>query len=287
MTLNNYQFQFGEDFSFGGTGSPFQINEISGLAALPSLRVQDDNRGYNDGAFSGRDFYDGRTIVFTLHVFAGNGNSAQDNLKLLQQALSAQQTGTTTLQFLLSPTDTEKQISVRVRSRVINIDPEYTYGFIRCQVAMFAPDPRYYDNVQQTLSLSPTGVTTGRTYDRTYNITYGGGTNVNSGTVTNSGWIYTSPVVTITGPIINPTFGSSEANQYITVNATLTALDQLVIDLNQKLITLNGSPARNLMTTDSQWFTIPANTTATVYINGTGMTGGTTNVAVNWRNAYI
>jgi hypothetical protein len=287
MTLNNYQFQFGEDFSFGGAGSPFQIISVDGLAGVPSLRVQDDNRGYNDGALTGRDFYNGRTLVFTIHVFAGDGNSAHQNLQLLQDYLKPQQTGTTSLQFQLSVDDTEKLISGRVRSRTISIDPEYTYGYIRSQVSFFCPDPRYYDNVLQALNLSPTGVINGRTYNRVYDLNFGGGTQANFGTITNSGWMYTSPVATIQGPIIDPIFGCVETGQYVGLNVTLTALDFLVIDLNEKIVTLNGSPARNLVTTDSQWFTVAANSSVTVYLDGTGITAGTTAVTVNWRNAYI
>ena len=286
MTLNNYQFQFG-NFQFGGAGSPFQIIELNGLAGLPSLRVQDDNRGYNDGALTGRDFYDGRTITFTVHIFAGNGNSAHDNLELLQRSLIPQQTGTTSLRFLLSQTDTEKIIDARVRSRVINIDPNYAYGYIRAQISMFAPDPRYYDNALQTVTIFPSGLLSGRTYNRTYDMIYGYVSPNNTAQITNTGTIYTSPVVTISGPVTNPVFGYTEANKFIQVAATLTAADQLVIDLNNKIVTLNNSPVRNLMTVDSEWFTIAADTTATFYLQGSVITNGTTKVAVNWRNAYI
>ena len=41
---------------FGGVGSPYQVMSIDGLEALPGIRNQDDNRGYSDGMFSGRDF---------------------------------------------------------------------------------------------------------------------------------------------------------------------------------------------------------------------------------------
>ena len=286
MTLNNYQFQFGS-FQFGGAGSPFQIISVDGLESLPGLRVQDDNRGFNDGAFSGRDFYSGRTLTFTVHVFAGNGNSAHQNFNLFQQYLQPQQSGTQTLQFLLSQTDTEKQLNARVRSRSAVVDPEYTFGYIRCQVSLFAPDPRYYDNVGQVASITPSGINNGRTYNRVYDLSYGGGSLTNSVLVTNAGWIYTSPVVTINGPITNPTVGYVEANKWVTVNVTLGALDQLVLDMNQNVATLNGSPVRNLVAAGSQWFTIPANTTATFYLNGSAVTSGTTSATVNWKNAYI
>ena len=67
-TLNSYSFAF-NGFIFGGADSPYQITSVDGIEDLPTLRVQDDNRGYQDGMFTGRDFLSGRSILMTLHVF--------------------------------------------------------------------------------------------------------------------------------------------------------------------------------------------------------------------------
>jgi len=283
MALTNYTFIF--NGLTIGAGTPFQIIDIDGLESLPELRVQDDNRGFNDGAFTGRDFYNGRTITMTVHTFAGNGNTAFDNFDLFQQAFLPQQTGTQTMQFLLSTSDTEKQIDVRMRSRKTLIDPEYTFGYIRSQISMFAPDPRYYDNVAQTTSLTLPTSPIGRGYSRTFSYTYGGGTLTNYGYVTNAGWVYTSPTIYITGPITNPAVGNATTNQVITVNATLGSGDVLSIDLNAKLVTLNGSAARNLVAVGSQWFTCAPGSTS-LYLSGSGSGAGTT-ATINYRNAYI
>lgn len=284
MALNNYQFQFGS-FKFGGAGSPFQIIDIDGLESLPELRVQDDNRGYNDGMYSGRDFLAGRTITFTIHTFAGNGNSAQTNFNLLQAALIPQSSGTTTMQFLLSQSDSEMQIGARVRTRMTKVDPEYTFGFIRSQYSMFCPDPRYYSNTQSTASLTPQQPL-GRTYNRTYNLVYGGGAISTSTAILNSGTWTTYPVITITGPALNPTVGNITTGQYMTVNYGLTNTDTLVIDLNQKTVTLNGSSARNLLANNSQWFGAPPGT-SNYYFTANTYTIGLTAATVTWRSAYI
>lgn len=285
MTLNNYSFQFGS-FTFGGTDSPWQVMSVDGLEGIPELRTQDDNRGYNDGALTGRDFYNGRNITFTINTFARNGLSAQDNYELLQNALLPQQTGTQTLTFKLSASSTEKIISARVRTRVTTIDPDYTYGLIKSQIMMFCPDPRYYDSTLNALVLTIPAVSGGRTYNRTYNLTYSPTSAANQGTVLNAGNIYSSPVFTIQGPITNPTIGYVEGNVYLSVTTTLSASDVLVIDMAARLVTLNGSAARNLVASYSEWWEIPANTTATVNFSGSGTSLATT-ATVNWRNAYI
>ena len=284
MPLNNYQFIFGS-FAFGGAGSPFQIIEIDGLESLPELRSQDDNRGYNDGMYSGRDFLAGRNIEFTIHTFAGNGNSAQQNFNLLQAAMIPQSSGSTTMQFLLSQYDTEMQIDVRVRNRLTKVDPEYTYGYIRSQYSLFAPDPRYYSNTATTAAMVPVSAL-GRTYDREYNLTYGGGSLSNATAIVNNGSWITYPVITITGPAVNPTIGNITTGQYMTINTSLSNTDTLVIDLNQKLITLNGATARNLVAGNSQWFGAPPGISSFTFTSSTVVIG-TTSATVVYRSAYI
>lgn len=286
MALNYYQFQFGS-FAFGGAGSPWQIIDVDGLAGLPDLRTQDDNRGFNDGMFSGRDFYSGRTITLTVHVFAGNGLTAQQNLALLQNALNPQQQGTTALNFQLSPTDSQKVISARVRGRRALIDPEYTFGFIRTQITLFCPDPRYYDATPTSLSLTPAAIG-GRTYNRTYDLVYPAYTPTSSGTITNNGWATTYPIITITGPIINPVITNTATGQNLTVTTTMVATDTLVIDLLNKTLTLNGSTARNLLTSTSQWFGFaPGSSTLNFTGNPGSFTAGVTTATINYRSAYV
>lgn len=284
MALANYQFQFGS-YVFGGSNSVTQIDEVDGLESLPEVRTQDDNRGYNDGMFSGRDFYSGRTITLTMKTFAGNGNNAQQNFRLLQAAMLPQTSGTTTLTFQLSTTDSEKIIQARVRTRQTLIDPNYTYGYIRSQYTLFCPDPAYYSSTLKTGTMAPQ-TPLGRTYDRIYNLIYGGGSLINSLAVVNAGWATTYPTITINGPIKNPTLGNVTTGQYMTINYSLTNTDSLVIDLYQKLITLNGVSARNLLAGNSTWFGAPPGT-SNFYFTGTQTLIGTTQATVTYRDAYV
>ena len=284
MPLANYSFQFGS-FVFGGAGSVYQVTEVDGLESLPDIRNQDDNRGYNDGMFTGRDFLGGRNLTFEILTFAGGGNSAQTNFNLLQAGLAPQTSGTQTLSFQLSPSDSPYQLSARVRGRQTKVDPDYTYGFIRSQVTMFCPDPRYYSDTATTASMSPQPPL-GRTYDRVYNLVYGGGSIATSTTITNIGNWTTYPVITISGPVTNPTIGNITTGQYMTINYGLTNTDSLVIDLNQKLITLNGTSARNLVAGNSEWFGAPPGV-SNFYFTGTNFTVGVTSAVVTYRSAWV
>jgi aspartate 1-decarboxylase len=71
-SLNQYSFAF-NGYVFGGTNSPHQVLSVEGLEALPGIRNQDDNQGYQDGMFTGTDLLAGRTITVTINTF---GNSS-------------------------------------------------------------------------------------------------------------------------------------------------------------------------------------------------------------------
>ena len=283
-SLSNYSFAF-NGFVFGGGSSVYQIQTVNGLEDLPGIRNQDDNRGYFDGMFSGRDFLGGRTIVINFLTLAGNGNSAQANFNLLQAALLPQQSGTTPLQFQLSASGGLQFVNARVRARATTINPDYTYGYIVSQITFFCPDPNYYDNTLQTATM---GISSplGRSYNRTYPLSFGGGSQTSTALVNNAGWATSYPTITVGGPVTNPIIGSITTGQALSFNYIVGASDVIIIDLLNRTILLNGAPARNLLLGSSQWFAAaPGNNS--FYFNGSGTTAGTTYATVQWNNAYI
>ena len=285
QVIANYSFSFNNQV-FGGANSPYQILSVDGLEGLPGIRNQDDNRGYADGMFTGRDFLAGRTISILIQTTATSTASAQANFNTLQRTLQPQTSGTTPLYFLLSAGETEQVINGRVRSHMAQLNPNYTYGYIISQVDFFCPDPRYYDSNTQTATMQ-FSAPTGRTYNRVYNLLYGGGSGTLTTTITNNGWTDTYPVITINGPITNPEVGNTTQNALLEFNVTLSSSDVFVIDLYNKLITLNGNPARNtLISGTSTWFSAqPGNNQ--FYFTGVGTSSGITQAVVTWQSAYI
>ena len=285
QVIANYSFSFNSQV-FGGEGSPYQILAVDGLEGLPGIRNQDDNRGYADGMFTGRDFLAGREISITFQCLSSTGASAQANFNTLQRALLPQTSGTTPLYFLLSNAEGEQVINARVRGMQVTLDPNYTYGYILGQVNFFCPDPRYYDSNIQTATLAYTPPT-GRIYDRVYNLVYGGGSVEIVTTITNNGWTDTYPTITLNGPIDNPILGNETQNAELVFTCTLIDTDELVIDLYNKLITLNGNPARNLLTS-GEWFSAQPGNNSFYLTGDAGSTVvGVTGAVVTWQSAYI
>lgn len=295
-SLLNYRFAFNE-FEFGGGDSVYQILSLDGLEDLPVIRNQDDNRGYQDGMWTGRDFLSGRTLVFTMIVRGDTNNSMQTNLNALQRNLVPQQQGTGLLQFQL-PGNYLQRINARVRRRAITIDANYSSGMATVTYEFFCPDPRYYDDELKYTDLSNSASgTIGRTYNRVYTYTaqlganpyqtgmyYGGGTN-DTNLIVNTGWTTTYPTITITGSAVNPKVINTTTGAFLQFNVSLLSSDTMVINTDLRTVTINNIDRRATLDNNSTWFAAPPGTSVYAFL-ATG-TDANTSCLVEWRNAYI
>lgn len=282
-SLVDYSMAF-NGYVFGGADKPVQVTSIEGLEDLPVIRNQDDNRGYQDGMFTGSDFLSGRTIVVSFQVLAGEGKTMMENLSEFQSALQPQRQGTKPLQFKM-PGFGIQRVDARVRRRSIKIDPNFTYGKAVGTYEFFCPDPLIYSDNLQQLDIFSLNQVTGRTYNRVYNMLYGDGNQVAT-LIHNEGWTNTYPVITITGPCLNPLVINQTTGAFLLVNYNLQTSDTLVLDTNLKSVTLNGVNRRSLLTNNSTWFSIPAGYTNLKFAPASGSSAGTSCV-VSWRSAYL
>ena len=224
---------------------------------LPSLRVQDDNRGYADGMFTGRDFLNGRIISVTCSIMSDANASMQTYIQQMKAAFVSQSAGTSPLIFTL-PNRNTQIVQARVRKRDITIDPNYVYGKAIAHIEFFCPDPRIYDNTTTSGILSPV-TAVGRVYPRTYPLTYNSSSGVtNSQPFTNTGNYTTFPTYTITGICSNPTIQNITTGQILSFNISLGASDTLVVNSDLRTVVLNGNTnVRNTLVGGSTWFGIP------------------------------
>lgn len=295
-SLVDYRFAF-NDFEFGGGNSVYQILSVDGLEDLPVIRNQDDNRGYQDGMWTGRDFLSGRSIIMTMTVRGDSNFSMSYYLNLLQRNLVPQQQGTGLLQFQL-PGNSLQRIDARVRRRSVTINTDYSSGLATATYEFFCPDPKYYDDTQKITDLINATAIAGRTYNRVYTgaissvnnlpyttgMTFGGGAGAPN-LITNDGWATTYPVITIEGPCINPKVTNVTAGAFLLIDATLGTGDELVLNTDTRIVTLNGVTSRALLNNSSTWFAAPPGTSYYTF-TATG-TDGNTACVVSWRNAYI
>ena len=272
MTLSIYQYQFtpnGSSTPFvWGAGTPYAVENIDGLGGSSPIRNEDDNRGYIDGSFSGRDFYDARTVTFDILITGDGSHSAQYYYKQLQASLypqptgyypdpyaSTQATGVLGLfQFQLSAVTGIQRMWGRVRLVTTPIDPEFSFGYITCTVEFYFPDPRYYDDTATTPSA---------------------GTTVS---LSNAGWATTCPAITIATPSASGSI-TDNTNGYVMAFSNVDTSYPLVIDLLRRSVTQNSLPARNTLTNVNNWLCLTPNYSTT-------WTSTLGSMAITYRNAY-
>jgi hypothetical protein len=293
----NYVFSF-NNFLFGGPGQGVQVTQVTGLEDLPNLRTQDDNRGYADGAFTGRDFLDSRNIIFSFQIMSNADGSMFDYLNAMKAALVPSRFGTIPLYFKM-PDGATRLVNARVRARAITVDPEFTYGRAVATYHFYCPDPRIYDAGQapayqpQSINLSVSG-SLGRVYPRKYKVgstvtpwgyTVPGGTTPRYWGFVNAGNTTTYPTITVTGPCTNPTILNLSTGEQLRVLTTLGANDVLTMDTDFHTVQINGLNSRNLLSMPSRWFGLPAGTTTLGFSADSSSSGCI--ATIQWRNAYI
>lgn len=256
MSLSNWQFAF-NSYTVGA-GTAHSVQAVDGLESLPSLRTADSSRGYIDGDLSGKDFYAGRTITIDIVTKGDGSHSALYYYKLLQAAWAPQLMGDaaslTLFQFRLGDANTYRAYG-RVRGNETALDMAFGAGApIRSRFTLYFPDPRYYGDTLQ--SAGP----------------------ANSLTIVNNGWANTCPVVTIS----SPPSSFSLSSLYGTMNFGNVPAHDVVVDLQNRTILCNLSPARNILLGSSQWIYFPGGTATLVY-TGTG----SNKISATWRDAYL
>ena len=265
MPLANYSITF-NDLTIGN-GTLYPILNIEGLGGTAPLRIQDDNRGYLDGSYTGRDFYDERTVYIDVLTLGSSTTTAQQNYKTLQEAFAPQPlgyypdpTGFTPnanelklFEYRLNGNTGDKQMYGRSRGIVTDIDADFTYGYIQSRIQMTFPDPRYYDAMNNTSLAS-------------------------SVTISNNGWATSCPRIFISFP--NSSGYITDGTTYMRF-ANASGAGDLVIDLLQRIVYLGGVPTRNILTASSNgWLDLPPNSTKT-------WTSTMGNMVVYYQNAYI
>jgi hypothetical protein len=263
MPLTNYTFVF--NGLTIGTGTNYLVTNVEGLGGTAPLRIQDDNRGYIDGSYSGRDFYDERTVYLDVTVLGSSSTTAQENYKALQNAYAPQPLGyyvdptvspnanqLQLFQFRLNGNTGDMQMYGRSRGLTTPVNADFAYGYIQTRIQMTFPDPRYYVDTATTVTGS-------------------------SITLTNSGWATSCPVITIA----SPSSSGYITDGVITMTFANVTSSPLVIDLLSRVIYTAGDPNRNVMVASSNgWLSLEPTS-----VNNWFSTIGS--MSVPYRSAYI
>jgi len=239
---------------------------VSGLEA-PEDRLDVYDRPGRHGQTVANALYGGRPISITgsLHGTGATDALAQADYRLQRQLFiqaSAHQydANGNLIPRILKLTDltgAQYRVSV-VKQKLMLPDSNPTWG--NWMLDLRATDWRIYAEalIATSLSLPQSG---GVTFQITFPITFGASSG-GSATVTNSGSVESSPIVTINGPAINPVVSNDTTGQSLGLNLTLVSGDQVVIDMDNATILQGSTNRMGSKTTSSRfWLLAPGNNT--------------------------
>jgi hypothetical protein len=240
-----------------GPGGFFQWNSIDGLTGLPAVRAGNVPRPNDQGMLAGYDYLGERTVTFNLEATAGGGNTMQENLALARAAFlpSTSLSGGMappagqSLVFNLGEGNGAVGVNRLVVCRCEKFDDTvdqgwsagaFSYGIAQIAVQMSAVDPRIYDATLQSQTVGLTVAAGGWVFPWTFPWTF---TTSTGGIIfaTNSGSYTCQPVITITGPCLNPRIEQQTTGQTLQFNTQLATGDTLVIDCYAGSAVKNGA----------------------------------------------
>lgn len=267
-----------------GSGSNYQIEApITGLEK-PSIRMGAGEWSGRDGGYVSSQFYASRVIVITGFYKASNCDTADELRANLAEALPIR----TSLPLYIT-TFSGKLYFTQTYLRDFKMDVIHpTFG--KYQITLIAPDPLLYDagdgsDPDSGWQELPVEKIIGGGYVTEYDmpVQWTPGTTPTVAVNTGDSVIY--PQFKITGAVENPRITNQTTDKFVQVNITTSdPSDELIIDMNNRTITLNGGSVLSLRTVDSQWWGLEVGNN-TIEFTSDGPTDVDSGV-LRWRAAF-
>lgn len=256
----------------------------------PDPRPVVDVRPEDHGTVDGTRWYGPRVYDLAGRIIGSDLADMWASLDDLKGALALG--SDVTLRFRRSGLAFLERATVRVAGAVdVPLVPALGAApMIRFAVALEAPDPRIYTDTESTGSYDPTDAGTGGlTFPLTFPLEFDASAGAGTLQVQNEGTIGAPVVLTVTGPVTNPILDNETAGLSIyTRELELAAGETVELDTRTRTLLLNGTTARpdlvDVSLTD--WWTLRPGVNQ-LRLRGSGMSAGSTELAVTYRSARI
>lgn len=267
-----------------GDTSKYKIQApITGLEK-PPIRMGSGDWSGRDGGYVSSQFYGTRVIVIN-GFYIGSTCEEADNLRLqLTEAMPIRQS----LPLFIT-TFGGKLLFTQTYLRDLKM--EITNALAgEFQITLLSPDPFLYDagdgvDPDSGWQELPIYKLIGGGYITEYNMPAQWTPGTQPAVAVNTGDVTIFPQFKIVGAVTNPLITNFTANKFVKIQVTTTQpTDEIIIDMGQRTVTLNGSSILSLRTLDSQWWGLTqGNNTIQFESDGVGdVTFGT----LRWRTAY-
>jgi Phage tail protein len=285
--MTNYTYAFGDSGFLLNTDNAntvpfFDVTDIAGLDSAPQRTNTDEHQG-QDGTYVDSQYMSERTIVITGDMYT-DINDPETILMLLRQQFSGSQ-GVKPFYFAL-PGQTLKYINCLGGGIKYDQDTNRSIGKTAgVQLTLFAGDPYVYDYPAQVAGIAlPVLASNGMHFNVAFNLGFGGQIAGNQATLTNNGTHTAYPIITLTGPLVNPVLVDSVSGNAMAFSISLQGSDQLAINCQNRSVVLNGTVSRRNTLAGMNWFSVPAGATESISFSADSGTGS---MAFQLSNTYF
>jgi hypothetical protein len=271
--LTDYTYAFGDSgfvLNSDSLGMPFvDVSEVDGLDNAPLRTTTDEHQG-SDGTYIDTPYMSSRTIVVTGILYSPPGDP-DTLLNLLKQSY-----GDSTVKpfYFQQPGQPTKFCNGQGGGIRYNVDGGRRSGQTSCQFTVLCEDPYIYDYPGSASAVSvPTLAVLGTSFNMAFNVGFGGAIPNYGANVTNNGNHTAYPIITITGPTVNPVLTDSYSGITMSFSLSLAAGDVLVVDCRQKSVVLNGTVSRRTSLAGLKWLSVPAGISDTIFFTADSGSG--------------
>ena len=287
MALNPYQVSY--NGLTCGDGTDYDIVQLTGFDSLPTINQSDADKLRDWGQYRGSYYSTGRELVLSVEITSTSDAAFRADIDAFNLAFQTQPD--TELPFavcLPGWAQASRQSNVRVIDRSpFDVNYEYTRWKAVGDVTLWATDPHIYDSTVQTTIITLPLYNSGVAWAAAWPISWGTAATAGSASINNAGNFETRPLMTLAGPVTNPTITNVTTGQFLTFQGlTMGGGDSLVLDFNAHTAILNGTTnERGLLTATSSWFKLAPGNTTVAFTANTTLTGAT--LTVNWQSAWL
>jgi hypothetical protein len=285
-TLDDYQIGLESTGLVFGAATNYILKSWRGLG-VGGYRDSLSARPFNHGITAGPEYRAETTVEIDLHL---RGTSADEVVELADALISgwyidARATAEYgVMDQLHVKLPGQEQRFVKGRPRRSSADPSnFHNGWAPASVQFLVTDPTWYSSTLHSQAMNLSAAPSGRGFNKSFDYGWGGTATAGAYTITNLGAAPTKPVLTLVGPLTNPTLTNETTGEELELTYTLGSGEILEVDFDAATILLNGTASRYYAKTGGFFWELVAGAN-TVRFSAQSGSGTAT---LEWRDAWL
>ncbi|MQY07750.1 phage distal tail protein [Actinomadura macrotermitis] len=235
-----------------GDGTEYFVQSLTGWRETPGMDIGSENRPMVHGAWAGRVLSQERVVTAELTLSPADGDVGAA-VTALERATMPSEDG---LEYELAVADLDAEPKVafgQVTRRSVPLTVGYGRRVTGVAVQWNCSDPRLYGAVEKEAGSGlPSASDSGLVYPLQYPLDYGAPGSSGNLQVVTTGNVPTAPVVTFTGPCVQPRVLNQTTGKSLGFGFKIAAGEWLEVDCRAGTAMLNGAVDRlYLLTPDS------------------------------------